>query len=331
MTPRRQLLTALGAGALAVPLGCFAQLQGKVWRVGVLSPGGRPDALESNSGVAALRRELRELGYIEGENLAIEWRFADGRYERFPVLAADLVQQKMDLIVTMGPTATGAAQKVTTAIPIVMANSDDPVGSGFVRSLAHPGGNITGLSNMSCEIGVKQLEMLLSMAPKLSSVAVLVNPANSSSRAVVLKCVESATLAQGVKTLPVHASTPQEIEAAFTLMSKEKVGAVVVVVDSVFYRHAAQIAALAAKNRLPTISRDRSYAAAGGLMNYGPIVDSFQRVAIYVDKILKGSRPEDLPVEQPTKFELVINRKTAKAFGLTIPQQLLLQADKVIE
>ena len=275
-------------------------------------------------------RSLRELGYVDGKNLAIEWRFARGKYEQFPVFTAELVKLNVDVIVTGGPTATRAAQKVTTTVPIVMANSDDPVASGFANGLAHPGGNITGLSNVSHEIGPKQLEVLLSLFPGLSSVAVLVNPTNTSSSAIVLTSIQQAAREKNVTAFPVHASTAQEIDAAFSTMGKEKTAAVIVVTDQIFLQQRSQIADLALKHRVPTMSRDREYAGVGGLMNFGPAGNNLQRVASYVDKILKGAKPGDLPVEQPTKFDLVINLKTAKALGITIPQSLLLRAEDVI-
>ena len=330
MNKRRKLLVALGAGASAAPFGSFAQQQGKVWRVGFLSLIGRPASLDSHF-LSAFPRGMRELGYVEGKNLVIEWRFADGKFERLPGLAAELVQLKVDVIVTPAPQATSAAQKSTTTIPIVMANSDDPVGSGFVKSLAHPGGNITGLSNITGDISPKHLEMLLSMVPKLTRVAVLVNPTESS-YAMVLKSVQSAAQRTSATILPVEARTAPEIEKAFSAMARGKAGAVIVAADSFFTQQRRQIAELAAKNRLPTISEYREYAEAGGLMSYGSNrPEQFRRAATYVDKILKGTKPGDLPVEQPTKFELIINGRTAKALGLKIPQSLLISADKVIE
>jgi putative ABC transport system substrate-binding protein len=327
---REAVLGFVVLGAAGIPLFCFAQPQVKVWRVGVLLPASRPTSLSPDAD--ALIRGLQALGYVEGQNLQIKWRYAEGKYDRFAGLAADLVRSGIDIIVTGGPTATGAAREVTRAIPIVMANSDDPVGSGFVKSLAHPGGNITGLSNISGEIGPKQLEMLRSVVPDSSRVAVLVNPANSSSGPMVLKPLQSAAQTMGITLLTVEARTPQEIDAAFSRLVKEKARAVIVVQDSVFSQHRGRLAELAEKHRLPTIGRDRSYAGAGGLMSYGPnAVDNFRRVATYIDKIFKGAKPGDLPIEQPTKFELVINLKIAKALGLKIPQRLLLQADRVIE
>ena len=329
MNNRRKLIVALGSSALATLFSAFAQQQGKVWRVGFLAAR-RPGSLDSDV-YGAFVRGLRELGYVEGKNLVIEWRFADGMLERLPGLAAELVRLKVDIIVITGTQATSAAQKATTTIPIVMANVSDPVGGGFVKSLAHPGGNITGLSNITGELSPKHLEMLHSMVPKVSHVAVLVNPTSSSNTAV-LKNVQAAAQKVGVKILPVEARAPQEIENAFSIMAQKKAGAVIVVRDAVFNQQARQIAELTAKNRLPSIWANREYAEAGGLMSYGPsFTDQYRRAAIYVDKILKGAKPADLPVEQPTKFELLINGKTAKALGLKIPQSLLIMADKVIE
>jgi putative ABC transport system substrate-binding protein len=330
MNNRRKLLIVLGAGALAAPLASFAQQQGKVWRVGFLSSRSRPTSLDFDL-YGAFPRGMRELGYVEGKNLMIEWRFADGKNERLPALAAELVKLNVDNIVAGGAAAIVAAQQATTKIPIVMVNSGDPVGSGFVKTLAHPGGNITGLSNIIGEIGPKHLEMLLSFVPKLSNVAILLNPDNSSYTAI-LENLHVATRKTKLRILPVGARSPQEIESAFSMMIKEKIGAVIVVPDGLFTLQRRQISELAAKNRLPSISARGDYAEAGVLMSYGQnIADSFRHAATYVDKIFKGARPGDLPVEQPTTFELFINRKTAKALGLTIPQSLLISADKVIE
>jgi putative ABC transport system substrate-binding protein len=327
---RRKLVFSLGASVLTAPFVSFAQQQGKVWRVGVLSLRRRPDSLDSYT-YRAFTDGMRELGYVVGKNLVIEWRFADDNYERLPDLAAELVRLKVDVIVTAGPAATGVAQKTTTTTPIVFGGTNDPVGSGFVKSLARPGGNITGLSNVSVEMSPKLLEMLLSMVPKLSRVAVLTNPSNSG-HATMLKNVQAAAQKANVKVLPVEARNPQEIETAFSVMTKENAGAIIVARDALLNQQARQIVQLATKHRLPLVTSIREYVDAGGLMSYGPsITDSYRRAATYVDKIFKGANPGDLPVEQPTKFELFINRKTAKALGLTIPQSLLISADKVIE
>ena len=330
MNNRRKLLVALGAGALAAPLSSFAQQQGKVWRVGFLSQRSRPISLDSDT-FGAFRQGMRELGYVEGKNLVIEWRFADTQYERLPGLAVEFVQMKVDVIVTSGPAAISAAKKATTTIPIVFGSTQDPVREGFVKSLAHPGGNITGLSNLAGDLGPKHLEMLHSMVPKLSRVGVLMNPANPSNT-TALKNVQAAAQRTGVTILSLEARTAKEIENAFFMMAQKKAGAVIVARDALFNQQGRQIVELAAKNRLPYITVYRESVEAGGLMSYAPnLTDQYRRAATYVDKILKGARPGDLPVEQPTKFELIINGKTAKALGLTIPQSLLISADKVIE
>lgn len=329
MNNRRKFIIAFGAGALAAPLVSFAQQQGKVWRVGFLAAR-RPVSLDSDY-FGAFPRGMSDLGYVEGKNLVIEWHSAEGKYERLPELAAKLVQLKVDVIVAAGPPAISAAQKVTATVPIVMANASDPVGSGFVKSLARPGGNVTGLSDLSDEIRPKHLEQLLSMVPTLTRVAVLVNLDNPS-HAVTLKNIQVAAQKAGVKILPAEARTPEEIERAFSMMARQNAGAIIVPGDGRFTPQLRQIAALAIKNRLPSISARREYVEAGGLMSYGQnLADNYRRAATYVDKIFKGAKPADLPVEQPTRFELVINGKTAKALGLTIPQSLLISADKVIE
>jgi putative ABC transport system substrate-binding protein len=330
MNNRRKLVIALGAGALAGPFGSFAQQQGKVWRVGFLTASSRPASLDSDF-YGVFRQEMRELAYIEGKNLVIEWRFAEGKHERLPGMAVELVQLKMDVIVAVGAPAISAAQKATATIPIVMGNTGDPVGTGFVKSLAHPGGNITGVTNINAELSPKLLELLLSMAPKLSRVAILMNPAIPS-HATVLENVQAAAQKTNVKILPVKARTPQAIENAFSIMTRENAEALIVVFEAFFVSQQRQIAELAAKHRLPSITATRAYVEAGGLMSYGPNNgDQYRRTAAYVDKIFKGAKPSDLPVQQPTKFELFINGKTAKALGLTIPQSLLTMADKVIE
>src|SRR5258706_13068885 len=303
MTTRRNLLIMLGAGGLTLPLACFAQQQGKVWRVGFLSLRSRPDSLDSDT-FGAFSNGMREFGYVEGKNLVIEWRFADNKYERLPDLAAELVRLKVDVIVTAGPATISAAQKATTTIPIVFGGANDPVGSGFVKSLARPGSNTTGLSTVSVEISPKLLEMLLSTVPKLSRVAVLINPSNSG-HATMLKNVQAAAQRAKVKVLPVEARAPQEIETAFFVMTKETAGAGIVDRDALFNQQVRQIAQLAAKHRLSSIAQIRDYVEAGALMSYGPsITEAYRRAATYVDKIFKGAKPGDLPVEQPTKFEL---------------------------
>ena len=328
MNNRRKLLVTLGAGVLAfaAPPGSLDQQQGKVWRVGFLLPA---SASLSSSNTNAFLKGMRELGYVEGKNLVIEWRFADGKLERLPGLAAELVQLKVDIIVTAGSPAISAAQKATTTIPVVMATVGDPVGSRFVKSLARPGGNITGLSNMAGDIAAKFIDLLRSVVPKLSRVAMLTP---STSYGELSKSVQAAAQKAGVKTLVAEASTPQEIENAFSMMVREKADAVFVGSPSVFAQQHRQIAELALKYRMPSLFQDRVTVEAGGLMSYGQkFTDLYQRSATYVDKILKGAKPGDLPVEQPVSFELVVNVKTAKALGLTIPQSLLLRAVEVIQ
>ncbi len=330
MNNRRKLVFSLGASALVAPLGSLAQRQGKTWRIGLLTSLSRQALLEAGWYEAFLQG-LREHGYVDGKNLIIEWRSAEVKSERLPSLAAELVHLRPDLIVSAGTPATHALQKTSTAIPIVMLNVIDPVGAGFAKTLAHPGGNMTGYANISAELGPKQLQMLQSMVPKLSRVAVLVNPTNSGTLEF-LKNVQNAGLKLAVKVLPVEVRDVTDVEKAFSDMVREKAGAFIVTRDALFIPLAGQIDALAKKYRLPSISGNLELVKAGGLMCYGPNTEHmYRRAAVYVDKILKGAKPADLPVEQPTKFELIINGKTAEALGLTIPHALLISADKVIE
>jgi len=330
MNKRRKLIVAIGAGALTAPLFSFAQQQNKVWRVGFLAAR-HMDFIDSDDYYGPFRQGMRELGYVEGKNLVIEWRSAEGKYERLPGLATELVNLKMDVIVTAGTPAISAAQKATITIPIVMGGGGDPVGSGFVKSLARPDGNITGLSIMAGDFRLKQLEMLLAIVPNLSRVVVLVNPSNTAS-IKNLEIVQAAAHKRGVKTFRADAGTPDEIDNAFSWMRRQNAGALIVVLDQFLLQQKSQIAALTTKYRLPCATSDRAYSEAGVLMSYGiNLGDQYRRAATYVDKILKGAKPADLPVEQPTKFELVINAKTAKALGLTIPRALQTSADKVIE
>ena len=330
MKTRRQLLIAFGAGALGVPLASFAQLQTKVWRIGILSVRSRPGSFVGDN-YGAFLKGLRELGYVEGRNIIIEWRFAEGKYERLPGLAAELVSLKVDVLMVVNTAVIRAARQATSTIPIVMFTSSDPVGAGFVASLARPGGNITGLSNVVGDIAPKYVELLTVVVPKLSRVAVLLNPANTQHRPI-FDNIQSAAAKAGIKAFPVEAETPRKVESAFASMVQQRAGAMIMVVDARFTDYLPQIVGLAARNRMPAMFPDRGYVEAGGLMSYGQdFADSYRRAATYIDKIFKGAKAADLPVEQSTKFELVINRKTAKALGLTIPQELLLRADKVIE
>ena len=318
----------MGVSVLAAPLAAEAQAPAIVRRIEFLSF--RPST-EATHYLDAFRRGLSELGYVEGQNIAIEYRFANGRPERLSALAAELVRLKVDVIVTTAPPAPEAAKRATRTIPIVLAVAGDPVGTGLVASIARPGGNITGLANLGLEVVGKQLELLKEAVPKVSSVAVLSNPALPSTP-VYVKEAEGAARSLKLQLHILQARSSPEIEAAFRAMRSERVDSVFVLRDSVFFAQRAQIAALAAESRLPAVYGFREEAEAGGLMAYGPnLLQMYQRAATYVDKILKGAKPADLPVEQPTKFELVINLKTAKTLGLTIPPSLLLRADEVIQ
>ena len=278
----------------------------------------------------AFRQGLRDLGYVEGRNLTIEHRAPDWKYERLPALAAELTRLKVDVIVAASPPATAAARQATTSIPIVFAVSGDPVGEGFVASLSRPGGNTTGLSTIGTDLVGKQLELLKEIAPRMTRVAVLQNPKQTSHGSAVREA-ESAARALGLELHVAKASTSSEIDAAFSAMSSQRVGGLLVLRDAEFRALRAQIVARAARARLPAVYGLREEAEAGGLIAYGANVPLlFRRAATYVDKILKGANPAELPVEQPSKFELVINLKSAKSMGLAIPQSLLLRADEVI-
>jgi len=307
-----------------------AQAPEKVPRVGYLIAGSRSDPQRQRL-AEAFRQGLRELGYVEGQNVAIESRWAEGKDDRFPALAADLVRSKVDVIVTQSGAATQAAQQATRTIPIVMALSNDAVGSGLVASLARPGGNVTGLTVMVPDLAGKQLQLLKEVVPEVSRVALLTNPANPAS-APFLREAEAAARALGVRLQTLEARDPQEIDSAFAAMTRERAGALVVLTDSIFTNQRRQIAELAAERRLPAVYGNTEHAEAGGLVAYGAnFLDLERRAATYVDKILKGAKPADLPVEQSTKFDLVINLKTAKTLGLTIPASLLSRADEVIQ
>ena len=329
MITRRNLVIAFGASALA-PFASFAQQQGKVWRVGFLAYR-HLDFADSDYNYGPFRQGLRELGYVEGTNLAIEWRSAEGKSENLPALVAEMVRLKLDVLATAGTAASIAAQKATTEIPIVMVNVGDPVGSGLVKSLARPGGNSTGVSNLGSDLGPKLLEMLRGMVPKVARVAVLVDPANRANL-LLMQNVQAAAQKVGVKLQAVEASTPEGIAAGFAEMARQRAGALIVPTAAIFNQQKSQIAELATKWRLPSISVFGEYAEAGGLVSYGPnLREIIRRSTVYVDKIIKGANPGDLPVEQPTTFELVINLKTAKALHIKIPNSTLLQATKVIE
>ena len=330
MIKRRKMLIAFGAGAFA-PLALFAQQPaGKVWRIGILTSYPQTVAQDGDH-FGSFLAGLRELGYVEGRNIAIEWRFTEGVSDRLPGLAAELANLKVDVIVTNGTAGVRAAQRATTTLPIVTVSFGDPVGSGLVASLAHPGGNITGLSTMGEDIYGKRLEMLSLVAPKATRIAALVNPNNPFSQRIP-PILNSAAKQLNRQIQIVKASAVGELKDAFSQMARERAGALLVMDDSFLNAHGGQIAEQAARQKLPSIHVLRQYVEAGGLMSYGRVTaDYFRRAATYVDKIFKGAKPGDLPIEQPTKLELIFNMKTAKALGIKMPDTILLRADKVIE
>ncbi len=325
---RRSFLTALSGGLLAAPLAAEAQPAAKVARIGYLTT----HVASSPHLPEAFRQGLRDLGYVEGRNVVIEYRDAEGKFERLPALAAELVALKVDVIVASAYPGTLAAKNATNTIPIIMVAVADPVRMGLIASLVRPGGNITGLTLLAgTEIVGKHLELLKEAVPNLSRVAVLWNPANPM-HVLRLREVEVAGRSLRVQLQILKAQGPEEFDSAFAAMTRERAGALYVVGDPMLSQQRRRLAELAAKSRLPAVYELKDHAEAGGLMAYGPnLLDMYWRAATYVDKILKGAKPGDLPVEQPAKFEFVINLKTAKALGLTIPQSLLRRADEVIQ
>jgi len=324
---RRDFITLFGSAAAVWPLAARAQQAEKIPRIGFLSP-----AAVLSPRDRRFLQALHGLGYFEGKNILIEYRFAGGKFKRLPGLAAELVRLDVDVIVAVVTQASLAAKAATKTIPVVMLAVSDPVASGLVTSLARPGGNITGTSSQTAEVSGKSLQLLKEVVPKLSRVAVLWNPANAIFQAQLLKATERAAGVLGLQLREFGARNTDELDRAFTAISKANVGALMVLGDPTLVAHKARIIDFAAKHRLPAIYATENHAEAGGLMTYGPdMAGQFERAAFYVDKILKGAKPADLPVEQPTKFELVINMKTAKALGLTIPLPLLGRADKVID
>jgi len=327
---RRTFLAGTGAVLLAAPLATEAQQAGKVYRIGLLQIQTRERLVPY---LKAFEEGLRELGYVEGRDFVREYRFADQQRERLPDLAAELVRLKVDVIVTGTDPGTMAARQATTTIPIVMALGVDPVGAGLIARLRRPGGNVTGLLFVvGPEIEGKRLDHLKEVVPRMSRVACFWNP-DIPGYVAFWKATEEAARRLGVTLLSVEVREPREIEGAFARITRERAQALVVIADALALSAVRpEIPALAAKHRLPSSYTSREAVDAGGLMSYGTSMpDLFRRAAGYVDKILKGAKPGDLPVEQPTKFELVLNRKTAKALGLTIPQSLLIRADEVIE
>jgi putative ABC transport system substrate-binding protein len=321
---RRAFISGITVGLLGAPLAAEAQPAGRVWRIAVLGN-------ENNPPWEGFRQGLRDLGYVEGRNVTMEWRWSEGKTDRFPGLAMELVALKPDVIVASGTQAVRAAKQATSAIPIVMTTSSYPDKIGLVDSLSHPGGNVTGLNNVGPELSGKKLGLLKEIAPKVSRVAVFWNP-DSPVEPLTVKELLTAAPAVGVEIQSVEVRSPDDFPAAFAALSSSRVHALLALGNPINFRGRKLIADFALKNRLPSIYDERLFVDAGGLISYAPsFTDSFRRAATYVDKIFKGARPADLPVEQPTKFELVINLKTAKALGLTIPPSLLQRADQVIE
>jgi putative ABC transport system substrate-binding protein len=324
MITRRVFVGSLTGGLLAAPLAVEAQ-QAKIPRIGVLSPGSPGPSPLLN----AFQQGLRELGYVEGQNIRLEYRFAETRLERLPGLATELVDLKVDVIFAINSTAAQAALHATKTIPIVFTWVADPL--SLVTNLARPGGNITGLTSITTELSGKRLELLKDALPGISRIAVLWNSAIPVATRVFRE-MEGASTRLGVQLYPMGVRGSTEIQGAFTAAARARASALFVIEEGTLFPHRARILSLAAQHRLPAASQFREFAEAGGLLSYGPnLPDLFRRAATYVDKILKGTKPGDLPVEQPTKFELVINLKTAKALGLTIPPSVLGRADHVIE
>ncbi len=325
---RRTFITVVSASILAAPLAPEAQQPEKLSRIGFLGPAAERVYMEA---LLSLRAGLRELGYVEGKNIAFQYRFAEDKYDRLPGLAAELVRDKVDVIVVHSTPGTLAAKQATRMIPIVMVNVADPVGTGLVTSLARPGGHTTGVSNIDVGLAAKRLELLKEVLPKLSLVGVLRNPNNPSGEPQ-FKETQAAARSLGIEIQLFDVRDTKELEGTFSEMAKARADAFTVMGNPLFLSHQKQIANLATTKRLPSVFARNENVEAGGLMSYGPtFADQFRQAATYVDKILKGAKPGDLPVEEPTRMYLVINLKTAKALGLTIPQSVLGRADQVIE
>jgi putative ABC transport system substrate-binding protein len=322
---RRELLLFLGGALTAARVRAQQKATPVVGFLGSTSPGPFAPLL------AAFHRGLSETGYVEGQNIKIEYRWAEGRYERLPELAADLVSRKVDVVAAASVPAALAAKNATSTIPIVFAGGADPVGGGLVASLARPGGNLTGFSVLAGQLNPKRLELLSELVPQAGMIAVLVNPNNPNAERII-RDVEKAARDKGLQLHIPRASTEGEIDAAFATLVQLQAGALVVGADPFFNSRGDQLVALAARHAVPAIYFGREFAAAGGLISYGPSVTGmYQQAGAYVGRILAGAKPADLPVQQPTRFELVINLKTANALGLTVPQSILVRADEVIE
>jgi putative tryptophan/tyrosine transport system substrate-binding protein len=325
---RRIFLATVTGGLLAAPLAAEAQEAGKVYRIGVLA-----SSTEANfePSVKVFREALHAAGWVEGRNVTFDVRYAGEQYARLAELAAELVRLKVDVLASLGTPATLAAKRATTTVPIVMESLSDVVGSGLVPNLARPGGNVTGVSGFAPELSGKRLELIREIFPRADRIAVLANGANPAT-GPVLRATETTGQQLGMTLHVRDVRRPAELRAAFEAMRRERIDALVLVADPLLFTEKGQIIQLAARHRLPAIYEMRLFPEAGGLLSYGPLSqERFQRMAVYVDRILRGARPGELPVEQPTKFELVINLKTAKALGLTIPPSLLARADQVIE
>jgi putative ABC transport system substrate-binding protein len=327
---RRTFITMLAGGMLTAPLAAQAQPAGKVWRIGYLTSGFRSEP-GSNPNLDQFIQKLRELGYVDGRNITLDIRYAEGRTERFPALAAELVDRKVDVLVAASTPGALAAKQATSTIPIVMLAVGEPLAVKLVDSLAHPGGNVTGLSLVAPELAAKRLDLLKQALQKLARVTVLWNAANQGMHAR-FKETQLAAQSLGVALQSVTVHSPDDFEAVFSTLTKDRPEGLLVLADTVTLGNRQRTIEFAARNRVPTIYEARMFVDGGGLMSYGvDFADHSRRAAVYVDKILKGARPADLPVEQPTKFELVINMRAAKALGLTIPSSLLLRADEVIQ
>ena len=326
---RRTFLGALASCLLAAPVGAEAQQAGKVYRIGLLDYSAPDPARQA--WWKAFRQQMRLLGYVEGQNVRFEARSAQSDYDQLQKIAAELVGRKMDLIVTGGTNAGIAAKRATSTIPIVTASGGDPVASGVAASLSHPGGNLTGMTSINSELAAKRLELLRNVAPRASRVAILWDERNAGNR-LGMDDAEAAAKTLGLTIRSVPMRSPEALEAAFATVVRDRADALIIFTISSLFPYRRRLAELAVKHRLPTVVGVREYVEAGCLASYGTdYPDLFRRAATFVDKILKGAKPGDLPVEQPTKFELVINLKTAKALGLTISPSLLQRADQVIE
>ena len=325
---RRKMIAALGSAAAVWPLAARAQ-QAAMPVIGFLSA---PSAAPYMQYVAAIHQGLKEAGYVEGQNVRFEYRWADGHYDRLPALAADLVRRRVDVIAATGGPAALAAKASSVTIPIVFRIAADPIASGLVASLSHPGGNVTGVTSLNLEVGPKRLEFLHELLPSATIMAALVNPTNPSNAEILSRDLQATARLLGLQLHPLHASSDADIDAVFSTLTELRAGGLVVGTDAFFTSRTEKLAALTLRYRIPTIYQWREFVAAGGLMSYGgSSTDSYRLAGIYTGRILKGEKPADLPVQQATKLELFINNKTAKALGIDIPPTLLALADEVIE